>query len=177
MEPAVLVTATLKVPIGVPPVGVRTIGGLASVPQATRDNKSRVITPIDAQRFPRTSARRRFPAAHVTSAGKSNPRANSKPGLLRFVGALMATVGAVVLTVKVTVVGMLVALTELGTNVQVVLAGKGPQLKVTAVGKVPCAVTLIEYVAEPPRVTVTVAFATLKIIWGCTEVTPWTVNG
>ena len=85
--------------------------------------------------------------------------------------------GATVVTVKVTVVGVLVAFTLAGLKEHAVFAGNGPQLNVTAVGKVPCALTLKEYVAEPPRVTVTVAFAALKIICGCTEVTPLTVKG
>ena len=49
----------------------------------------------------------------------------------------MAAAGAVVVIVRVTVVGVLVAFTEAGLNVHVVSAGRVPQLNVTAVGKVP----------------------------------------
>ena len=59
-------------------------------------------------------------------------------------GEFITMAGAVVLTVSVTVVGVLVAFTEGGTNVQVVLAGNGPQLNVTGVVRFPCALTLSE---------------------------------
>jgi len=88
------------------------------------------------------AGRRRFRVgAHTTRAGKSTPMANSKPELWKLAGALMATPGAVVVIVSVTVVGVLVAFTEAGLNVHAVSAGKLPQLNVTDVGNIPWALT------------------------------------
>ena len=158
-----LVTVTVKVPVGVPPVGL-----FVSLPHAAKSSRSKVIAPIANLRFilPRAGRRRFHAGAHTTTAGKSNPIANSRVGRWRFAGALMATPGAVVVIVRVTVVGVLVAFTEAGLNVQAVSAGRVPQLNVTAVGNVPWALTFREKVAEFPAVTVAVPFTGLTMIWG-----------
>ena len=151
---------------------------LTGVPEQPTKKRSIILAPIRKSGLRACIASTaRFLLPQEKISAQSNKKLATNPSGRMSFGRFSTMAGAVVVTVSVTVVGVLVAFTDGGTNVQVVLAGRGPQLKVTGVGNVPCALTLREYVAEPPRVTVTVALLALRRICGCTEVTPVTVNG